>query len=88
MMTKRAAVTVRVAGLTSALLMGGSLVGCSTTENTSSSCATTRVIGSAHGRQGPSLIAGDELAMKTRVAGGYDLNRMPGSYDRFAGVID
>ncbi|MEQ8850205.1 MAG: hypothetical protein RIB32_00310 [Phycisphaerales bacterium] len=87
-MPTRSAVVARAAGLSAVLLAGASLVGCNAAQSTNSSCATTRVIGAAHGRTGPSLVAGDALAIQTRLAGGYDMPRMPDERSRYAVVLE
>ncbi len=87
-MSTRTAAAIRAAGMTTMLVAGAALVGCNSAQTTKSSCATTRVIGSAHGSTGPSLVAGDALAMQTRLAGGFDMPRLPDERSRYAIVLE
>ncbi|GJM19004.1 MAG: hypothetical protein DHS20C14_12170 [Phycisphaeraceae bacterium] len=79
----------RCAGIVGVALAAGALTGCGSTtpkaSYTPGSCGTTRVIGHAGEYAGPSLIAGDALAMHTRLAGGYDVAPNSG-LTRLAGV--
>lgn len=73
--------TTRITLALSAGLCGLTLVGCSTGQTTSQSNAAC--FKGPKVSVGPSLVAGDQLAFSTRLAGGYDI-RVPDTGSRYA----